>query len=149
MYINSESSKRQLIQFLREESVKDIQQVIRHINDDSRLEVGYYISGLKRDLVDQLSEDRYVTAQILYDAIDKVFPDVEEDEDNDEEDNESCENESESRGEISSLDQLKVFDPKIEQKTKYNFSYSGVDQSELDRVLRALKGFVSYRENKF
>lgn len=148
MIVDQKSSKRELIKFLREESVKDIQQVIRHINDDSRLEVGYYISGLKDDLVDQLSEDRYVTAQILYDAIDKVFPDVEEDEDNDEEENESCEDENENRGEISSLDQLKVFVPNLVQKSKYNFSYSGVDQSQLDRMLRALKGFVSYRESK-
>ena len=157
--VNSSSSKRQLIQFLRESTKDEILEVIDLLNEDEQLDY-YYLTGNKDELVNQLSEDRKLKQEILYDAIDEVFPDDDDDEDDeeededdddeedDEEDEEDEEDESERRGEISSLDQLNVFVPNLVQKSKYNFSYSGVDQSQLDRMLRALKGFVSYRESK-
>jgi hypothetical protein len=91
MSIDANSSKQQMIKFLRNCTKGDVVDVVKYINDEidvDIIDIKLKISGTADELVDQLSYERQVTQSILFEAVDAIL-ETEDDEDEDEDEEES------------------------------------------------------------
>ncbi len=135
------NSRDEMLDWLEEEPKEDIIEVINWINDGDDYSYRLPVSGSKADLIEALSE---VPKRVLWDAIDEVFPDADEEDDEEYDDEEDKEQPRRARQSSRNSDEFSVVHPKDITLHSFDLKLLNLDQDP-EQLLRRIENFYNFR----
>jgi len=135
------STRDEMLDWLEDESRDDILSVIEFINDGDDYKYRLPVSGTKPDLIEALSD---VPKRFLWDAIDEVFPDSDEEDDEDFEDEEQEKPKRRPSQQSRNSDEFSVVHPKDISLHSFDMSLLNLDQDP-EQLLKRIENYYSFR----
>ncbi len=146
--INNDSSKNEMLDWLEDEPREEILSVINLINDGNDYDYKLNISGTKNDLINELLN---VPKNVIWNAIDEVFPDCDsDDEDEDEENSDQYDKDkpSGSRQSSKKSEEFNLVQPRDIALNSFDLKILNLDQDP-DQLLRRIENFYKLRSSDF